>query len=257
MHSKNIPKFHLEGQVVLVTGSSRGLGKAIAFALGDAGAKVALNYWNDSAMADATFAQFKAAGYAGELFRGNVIDETNVNRMCGEIVAKLGPIDTLVINATPDQPHKPIEEYDWAFHQSMLDFFVKSPFLLTRATLAHMKEQRHGHIINITSEVFHRGVGNFSPYVAAKGAQIGWTRSMAMELAPWNITVNAVAPGWIPVERHANDAQSDKDGYETLIPMGNFGTPSDVGGAVVFLASDAARFITGQSIHVNGGTTVY
>jgi 3-oxoacyl-[acyl-carrier protein] reductase len=139
----------------------------------------------------------------------------------------------------------------------MLDFFVKSPFLLTRATLAHMKEQRHGHIINITSEVFHRGVGNFSPYVAAKGAQIGWTRSMAMELAPWNITVNAVAPGWIPVERHANDAQSDKDGYETLIPMGNFGTPSDVGGAVVFLASDAARFITGQSIHVNGGTTVF
>jgi 3-oxoacyl-[acyl-carrier protein] reductase len=80
---------------------------------------------------------------------------------------------------------------------------------------------------------------------------------MAMELAPWNITVNAVAPGWIPVERHANDAQSDKDGYETLIPMGNFGTPSDVGGAVVFLASDAARFITGQSIHVNGGTTVF
>ncbi|MEN9669661.1 MAG: hypothetical protein RLZZ386_1568, partial [Planctomycetota bacterium] len=84
MHSKNIPKFHLEGQVVLVTGSSRGLGKAIAFALGDAGAKVALNYWNDSATANGTFAQFKAAGYAGELFRGNVIDENDVNRMCGE-----------------------------------------------------------------------------------------------------------------------------------------------------------------------------
>lgn len=257
MSPAHIPSFKLDGQVALVTGSSRGLGKAIAFALGHAGAKVALNYWNNRAVAEETLAQYRAAGLTGELFRGNVIDEIDVNRMCAEIVRTLGPMDTIVINATPDQPQKSIEEYDWAFHQSMLDFFVKSPYLLTRATLAGMKRQNHGHIINITSEVFERGVGNFSPYVAAKGAQIGWTRSMARELAPWNITVNAVAPGWIPVERHKQDAQSDKDSYERNIPMGKFGVPSDVGGAVVFLASDAARFVTGQTIHVNGGMTVY
>jgi 3-oxoacyl-[acyl-carrier protein] reductase len=92
--------------------------------------------------------------------------------------------------------------------------------------------------------------------VAAKGAQEGWTRSMANELAPHNITVNIVAPGWIPVERHADDPQEQKDGYKKLIPMGRWGVPDDVGGAIVFLASEAASFITGQSFAINGGMTV-
>ncbi|MGA0870618.1 MAG: SDR family NAD(P)-dependent oxidoreductase, partial [Planctomycetota bacterium] len=167
-----------------------------------------------------------------------------------------GPIDILVVNATPDQPQRAIEDYDWDFYQSMLDFFVKSPYLLTRRVLPHMKAKRAGRILNITSEVFHRGVGNFSAYVAAKGAQNGWTRSMATELAPWNITVNMIAPGWIPVERHANDPQEQKDGYRALIPMDRWGVPDDVIGATVFLASDAASFITGQNLCVNGGMTV-
>jgi 3-oxoacyl-[acyl-carrier protein] reductase len=186
-----------------------------------------------------------------------VTDEREVNHLVADIERTLGAVHTLVVNATPKQPLKPIEEYDWAFYQSMLDFFVKSPYLLTRAVLPAMKQRKAGRIINITSEVFARGVGNFSAYVAAKGAQTGWTRSMATELAPWHVTVNAVAPGWIPVERHADDPQHEKDAYERLIPMGQFGTPEDVGGAVVFLSSDASRFVTGQSIHVNGGMTVF
>jgi len=249
--------FHLHGRVALVTGSSKGLGKAMAFALGKAGARVALNYANDQAWAERTFAEFTALGYEGALFRANVTDEHEVNHMVADIERTLGAVHTLVVNATPKQPLKPIEEYDWAFYQSMLDFFVKSPYLLTRAVLPAMKQRKAGRIINITSEVFARGVGNFSAYVAAKGAQIGWTRSMASELAPWHITVNGVAPGWIPVERHADDPQHEKDAYERLIPMGQFGTPEDVGGAVVFLSSDASRFVTGQSIHVNGGMTVF
>jgi 3-oxoacyl-[acyl-carrier protein] reductase len=120
-----------------------------------------------------------------------------------------------------------------------------------------MKAQRWGRIINIGSEVVARGVGNFSPYVAAKGAQNGWNRSMATELAPWNITVNMVSPGWIPVERHENDPQEEKDGYRALIPMDRWGVPDDVAGCVAFLASDAASFITAQNIHVNGGMTVH
>ena len=119
-----------------------------------------------------------------------------------------------------------------------------------------MKQRRWGRIVNIGSEVFRRGVPNFSAYVAAKGAQEGWTRSMANELAPWNITVNIVAPGWIPVERHADDPQEHKDGYKKLIPLGRWGVPDDVAGAIVFLASDAASFITGQSLAINGGITV-
>jgi len=190
------------------------------------------------------------------LFRGDVTCEAGVPDLSAAVAEELGPIDVVVVNATPDQPQQPIEQYDWSFYQSMLDFFVKSPYLLCRAVLPHMKQQRWGRIINIGSEVFRRGVPNFSAYVAAKGAQTGWNRSMAGELAPWNITVNMVSPGWIPVERHENDPQELKDGYHALIPMQRWGVPQDVGGIVSFLASDAASFITGQDIAVNGGMTV-
>lgn len=139
----------------------------------------------------------------------------------------------------------------------MVDFFIKSPFLLTRACLPHMKSQRWGRIINIGSEVVARGVPDFTAYVAAKGGQNGFHRSLAGELAPHGITVNMIAPGWIPVERHEKDPQSAKDGYRALIPAKRWGVPADLDGAVVFLASDAASFVTGQNLHVNGGMTVF
>ncbi len=248
--------FSLQGHVALVSGSSKGLGKAMALALGQAGAKVCINYHNGKDKAEQTFAEFKQRGYQGCLVRADVTNEAEVGRLATEVERALGPIDILVPNATCEQPQKPIEEYDWAFYQRMVDFFVKSPFLLTRACLPHMKKKRWGRIINIGSEVFRRGVPNFSAYVSAKGAQEGWTRSMANELAPFNVTVNIVSPGWIPVERHADDPQEQKDGYKKLIPMGRWGVPEDVGGAIVFLASDAAAFMTGQSFAINGGMTV-
>ena len=248
--------FSLKGRVALVTGSSTGLGKAMAFALGRAGATVALNYANNTVRAEKTFAEFKAAGLTGALFRASVVDEAEVKQLTADIAKQLGAVDIIVANATPDQPHHAIERYDWAFYQSMLDFFIKSPFLLTRAALPHMKAQRWGRIINIGSEVVARGVPNFSAYVAAKGGQNGWTRSMATELAPFGITVNMISPGWIPVERHENDPQALKDGYRALIPVNRWGIPSDLDGSVVFLASEASSFVTGQTLHVNGGLTV-
>ena len=250
------PNFSLEGKVALVTGSSKGLGKAMAFAPGAAGAKVAFNYANGKDTAEATFAEYRAQGLKGGLFRASVIDPAEVKSMCAAIAAELGPIDIVIPNATPAQPLMPIEQYDWEFYQSMYDFFVKSPYLLAREVLPHMKKQRWGRIINITSEVFNRGVAPFSAYVAAKGGQIGWSRSMANELAPWNITVNMIAPGWIPVERHANDPEHEKEAYRRLIPMGRWGIPQDLAGTVVFLAGESSNFVTGQDIHVNGGMTV-
>jgi 3-oxoacyl-[acyl-carrier protein] reductase len=250
--------FDLTGRVALVTGSSTGLGKAMALALGAAGAKVAMNFNNNEQRAAAAFDEFKGlagAGGPGVMIRANIIEETGVDRLVTECERRLGPVDILVVNATPDQPQKPIGEYDWALYQSMLDFFIKSPFLLTRRVLPHMKEQRWGRIINIGSEVFERGVGNFSAYVAAKGGQNGWTRSMSRELAPFGITVNMISPGWIPVERHANDPQEQKDAYRALIPADRWGVPEDLAGAVTLLASEASSFITGQTIHVNGGMT--
>ncbi len=243
-------------RTALVTGSSTGLGKAIAFALGHRGLRVALNYSNDRARAEAAFEAFEGQGLEGALFRADVTEAGDVERMCGDVAQQLGPIDVVVINATPAQPQRPIEEYDWAFYQLMLDFFVKSPFLLARATLPHMKARRWGRIVNIGSEVFDRGTPNFSAYVAAKGGQNGWTRSMANELAPWNITCNMVSPGWIPVERHEHDPQEAKDAYLEDIPMGRWGVPEDVGGAVAYLASEEASFVTGQNIYVNGGLSV-
>lgn len=254
--TKSADLFSLEGRVALVSGSSAGLGRAMAFALGRAGAKVALNYANNTRRAEQTFEEFKAKGYQGAMAKGNVTDEEEVNRLTRQVAGILGPIDILVINATCDQPHRPIEDYDWDFYQTMIDFFIKSPYLLARACLGHMKKQRWGRIINIGSEVFYLGVPNFSAYVAAKGGQNGWSRSMASELAPFGITVNMISPGWIPVERHAKDPQEWKDSYLATIPMGRWGVPTDLEGVVTFLASDAASFVTGQNIHVNGGNTL-
>jgi 3-oxoacyl-[acyl-carrier protein] reductase len=251
-----LDRFTLCGRIAVVTGSTTGLGLAMASALAGAGARVALNYANNRERAEEVFADFKRAGNEGGLFRASVIDEADVQRLVQQVSSDLGPIDILIVNATPAQPQKPIEEYDWSFYQSMLDYFVKSPFLLTRAVLPHMKQQRWGRIINIGSEVFQIGRPNFSAYVAAKGGQNGWTRSMSTELAPFGITVNMISPGWIPVERHAHDPQEQKDAYLATVPAARWGMPDDLAGIVVLLASDAASFISGQNICVNGGLTV-
>ncbi len=251
------PSFSLAGRVALVTGSTTGLGKATALCLGRAGATVAVNYAHDRGRAERALAELHGEGIAAELFRASVVDEREIDSMFTAIERSLGPVDIVVVNATPAQPQKPIEGYDWDFHQEMLDYFVKSPYLLARRALPGMKARRHGRLVNITSEVFHLGVAPFSAYVAAKGGQVGWSRSMCHELAPFGITVNMVAPGWIPVERHENDSQADKDAYLATVPVGRWGTPDEVGWAAVYFASDEAAFVTGQTIAVNGGRTCW
>jgi 3-oxoacyl-[acyl-carrier protein] reductase len=240
-----------------VTGSSRGLGREIAMELGRRGARVAMNYANDRRSAEATFAELSRVAPKAMLVQADATDAGDVERFVGEARDALGPIDILVPNATCAQPLLPIEEYDLAFYQTMYDFFVKSPVMLIKACLPHMKQQKWGRIIQITSEVFQLGVPNFTAYVAAKGGQTGLSRSLARELAPWGITVNMIAPGWIPTERHASDPQEMKDEYLATIPAGRWGTPADVAAAAAFFASDDAAFITGQTVSVNGGHTVF
>jgi 3-oxoacyl-[acyl-carrier protein] reductase len=243
----------LHGKVALVTGNSTGLGKAIGQCLGLAGAKVPVNFAHNEARGRQALEEYQQAGIETALIQADVTSESDVDRMFSEIESQLGPVDIIVANATCEQPLKPIEEYDWAFYQRMIDFFIKSPFLLAQRGLPPMKKQKWGRFINITSEVFQRSASPFSAYVAAKGGQIGWSRSMSQELAPDGITVNMVAPGWIPVERHESDPQQMKDEYLSMIPMGRWGKPEDVGHTVTFLASDEAAFVTGQTTCVNGG----
>jgi NAD(P)-dependent dehydrogenase (short-subunit alcohol dehydrogenase family) len=246
----------LGGKTALVTGASRGLGAAIARKLAACGARTAINYFGSPQKAQQVYDHIHLAGGTAALFQADVREEAAVAEMIAQVTKQLGPIDILVINATGPQPFIKLEDLTWRHCLDQLEFFVKSPVLLAKAVLPSMKQRHSGRIINIGSEVFERGVPAFSNYVSAKGAQLGLTRSWAMELAPWQITVNLVAPGWIPTERHAGDSQESKDAYAAAVPMKHMGEPDDVAEAVAFLATEGARFVTGQKISVNGGNTL-
>lgn len=246
----------LKNRVALVTGASRGLGAAIAQSLAQRGAKVAVNYFASAEGAKSVVAGIQKSGGVADAFAADVRDEGQIERLVADVSRVLGPIDILVVNATGPQPMLKIEELSWQICLDQLEFFVKSPVLLTKAVIGGMKSRKYGRIIQIGSEVFEMGLATFSNYVSAKGAQLGLTRSWARELGPWGITVNMVSPGWIPTERHADIPRSVMDDYASRTPLKRMGVPEDVGRAVAFLASDAANFITGQKISVNGGNTV-
>jgi 3-oxoacyl-[acyl-carrier protein] reductase len=252
----NGKSFRLDGRVALVTGSTRGLGKEMALALAGAGARVAMNFAHDRQTAEAAFADLQRISPNSCLVAGDVTDAASIEQMVRQVAETLGPVDVLVVNATCSQPELSFEDYEWEFFQSMLDYFVKSPVLLMKACLPHMKQQRWGRIIHVTSEVLALASAPFSAYVAAKGGQTGLALSTARELAGSGITVNMVAPGWIPVERHHDCSPEAFEKYAGRVPAGRMGTPADVAPAVVYLASDEASFLTGQTLSVNGGNTV-
>jgi 3-oxoacyl-[acyl-carrier protein] reductase len=247
---------HLSKRVALVTGASRGLGAAMAIKLAACGARVGVNYFGSPEKAERVVEQIRRGGGEAVALRADVRDEGEVAMMVADLESRFGPVDILVINATGPQPFIRIEELTWQACLHQLEFFVKSPLLLVKSVIGQMKRRKYGRIINIGSEVFEKGVPEFSNYVSAKGAQLGLTRSWAMELAKHGITVNLVAPGWIPTERHVNDPQDLKDAYAAAVPMGHMGVAEDVAEAVAFLASDGAKFITGQKLSVNGGNTL-
>lgn len=246
--------FDFSGRIVLVTGAGGGLGRHIARCFAEAGASVAVNDLNQAG-AEATVAELNNEGLRALPFVGDVTDGVQVDRIFSDIEVKFGPVDTVVANATGKQISEPIENLEWDYYQSMVDFFIKSPYLLSKRALPNMKTAGFGRIVNIASEVFAEGANWSTAYTAAKGGQIGFTRSLSTEVSASGITVNAVAPGFIPVERHSHLPKEVFDGYLATVPAGRFGTPADIGWASVFLASREAGFITGETIHVNGGRT--
>jgi 3-oxoacyl-[acyl-carrier protein] reductase len=236
--------------VCLVTGASRGLGAAIARHLGAAGWAVAVNYRSDTAGAGAVVADIEAAGGRAVALRADVTDEAEVAQLVAAATEQLGPVTAVVANATGPQPLAPLVDVTWQAYLDQLAFFVLSPTLLAQATLPAMRSAGVGRLVLIGSDSIDRHLPNTSAYVAAKSAQVGLVPLWATELGPEGVTVNAVNPGWIPVERHAG---VDTSAYEQQVPLGRMGVPADVAGAVAYLLSDAAAFVTGQTITVNGG----
>ena len=240
----------LDGQIALVTGASRGIGRAVALALADAGAEVVVNYSNSPDAADAVVSEITGSGGSAYALQANVADEGAVNDLIKTVIERSGRIDVLVNNAgiTRDGLLMRMKTEDW---QAVINLNLSGVFLCTRAVARPMLKQKSGRIINITSVVGLMGNAGQSNYAAAKAGVVGFTRSTAKEMASRGITVNAVAPGFI-----ATDMTKDLDaeGILAAIPLGQFGTPDQVAGAVRFLAADpAAAYITGQVLQVDGG----
>ncbi|MFD2133092.1 3-oxoacyl-[acyl-carrier-protein] reductase [Pseudogracilibacillus auburnensis] len=242
----------LKGKTALVTGSSRGIGRAIALALAEKGANIAVNYAGNETKAEEVVQELKDLGVEAIKIRANVADEQDVKAMIKEVIKTFGTLDILVNNAgiTRDNllMRMKVEEFD-----DVIETNLKGAFLCTKAVTRQMMKQRAGKIINIASIVGVSGNAGQANYVAAKAGMIGLTKSTAKELASRNILVNAIAPGFITTDMTDVLTNEQKTAILSTIPLEKLGEPEDIANVVCFLASDDAKYITGQTIHVDGG----
>jgi len=245
----------LEGKVAIVTGASRGIGKAAALALAEQGAKIVVNYARSSEAADAVVAQIEELGGGAIALQADVSKADEVDALIKATMNKFGQIDVLVNNAgiTKDTLLLRMKPEDW---QAVIDLNLTGVFLCTRAVSKIMLKQRSGRIINISSVAGLMGNPGQANYSAAKAGVIGFTKTIAKELAPRGVTANAVAPGFI-----ATDMTGDLKNTEEIlkyIPLGRYGQPEEVAGLIRFLAADpAAAYITGQVMNVDGGMVMH
>ena len=242
----------LDGKTALVTGASRGIGRAIAIRLASEGAAVAINYAGNVKAAEEVKAVIEAAGGRAMLVQADVADSTAVDAMIKAVIEAFGQIDILVNNAgiTRDGLLMRMKEEDW---DAVINTNLKGIFHCTKAVSKLMMKKRSGRIVNMASVVGLIGNAGQSNYAAAKAGVIGFSKSMARELASRGITVNMVAPGFIDTDMTAVLPDKVREAMVADIPLGKIGTPENVADAVVFLVSDQASYITGQTINVDGG----
>lgn len=242
----------LKGKTAIVTGASRGIGRAIAIALAEAGADVVVNYSGSEAAAKETADRIEALGCKAAVFKADVANAGQVEEMVKAAIDQFGKVDILVNNAgiTRDNLIMRMKEEEF---DSVIATNLKGVFNCLKAVTRPMMKQRSGRIINISSVVGVLGNPGQANYVAAKAGVIGLTKSAAKELASRNITVNAVAPGFIVTDMTDKLPEETKSQLTAQIPLGRLGAPEDIAKAVVFLASDDASYMTGQTIHIDGG----
>jgi 3-oxoacyl-[acyl-carrier protein] reductase len=246
----------LAGKVALVTGASRGIGRAVAMELAASGALVVVNYRGKEGAAADVVGAITAAGGTATAVQADVSQATECDRLLKMAIDTYGRLDILVNNAgiTRDNLLLRMKEDEW---DAVLNTNLRGVFLLTKAALRPMTKARGGRIINITSVVGLTGNAGQANYAAAKAGLIGFTKSVAREMASRNITCNAVAPGYIETDITSGLSDEIKSNVLNAIPLGRMGQPDDVARVVAFLASDAAAYLTGQTLAVDGGMTMY
>jgi 3-oxoacyl-[acyl-carrier protein] reductase len=239
-------------RVALVTGSSRGLGRATATELARRGHPVAVHYVRSEGPAAEVVAEIEAAGGRAAAFGADVADPEAGRDLLGRVEAELGPVAVLVNNAgiTRDGLAMRMKDDDW---QAVIDTNLSGAFYLARGVVRGMLKARWGRIVNVSSVVGVMGNAGQANYVAAKAGLIGLTKALAREVASRGVTVNAVAPGFVASDMTDGLSEDLREAYLAQIPVGRFGDPADVAAAVAYLTSDAAAYVTGQTLHVDGG----
>lgn len=246
----------LSGKTALVTGAGRGIGRAIAFKLGAAGAKVAVNYNASEAQAQEVVSAIKDAGGEAQAVKADVSKSDEVDAMVGALIKEWGRLDILVNNAgiTRDNLMMRMSQDDW---DAVLNTNLRSAYFCTRAVLRSMLRNRWGRIISLSSVVGLTGNAGQANYAAAKAGIIGFTKSVAREVGGRNITANAIAPGFIETDITAGLPDELKVSMLKTIPAERYGQPDDIANAVVFLGSDLASYINGQVLNVDGGMVMF
>ncbi len=255
--NSSMTKLSLTDRVALVTGGSRGIGKAVVELLASLGAHVVVNYVKDEESAGDTVSIARSVGVKALAIQGDVSRIDEAERLIQQAVEHFGRIDFLICNAGiwEGGPVESISEELW---DKTLDINLKGTWSVCRAAVPLMKKQRFGRIVIVSSTAGQRGEANVSNYAASKGGQISFTKSLAPELASFGINVNCVAPGWVETEMTVDDLAdpATRDSINKTIPLGRVATPEEIAGPIVFLCSEWANHITGEVLNVNGGSVL-
>jgi 3-oxoacyl-[acyl-carrier protein] reductase len=252
-----LDSLNLRDRVAIVTGASKGIGRASAKRLAEAGVNVSINYLRDEAGARRVAKEIEAAGAKALTVQGDVRSLADATRIARRTVEAFGGVDILICNAGvwEGAPAERMEEELW---DRTIEINLKGTWTICRAVIPFLKKRGQGRIVVISSTAGQRGEANYSNYAAAKGGQISFVKSLAVELAPQGVTVNAVAPGWVDTEMTAGELNGSarREEIEKAIPLGRVAAADDIALPVLFLCSDWARHITGEVLSVNGGSVL-